>query len=71
MENHIADILRLVLPVREQFKSLPAGSSVMLICGISISPDGEAPSMFFDAETLHVLGEINADLDIDLYCVAS
>jgi len=31
-------------------------------------PDGEVPSMFFDAETLRVLGEINADLDIDLCC---
>ena len=37
--------------------------------GISMYPDGEVPSMFFDAETLRVLGEINADLDIDLYCV--
>jgi len=68
VENHIADMLHLVLPVREQFKSLPAGSSVMLICGISMYPDGEVPSIFFDAETLRVLGEINADLDIDLCC---
>ena len=71
VENHIADLLRLVLPVREKFKSLPAGSSVMLICGISVYPDREMPSLFFDAETLRVLGEIHADLDIDLCCVES
>ena len=69
LESHIADILRVVLPARDKFKSLPAGSSVILTCGISLYPDLEMPSLFLDAETLRVLGEINADVDIDLCCV--
>ena len=55
--------------MRDKFKNLPVGSSVMLTCGVSFSPDSAIPSIFLDTETLRFLGEINADIDVDLYCV--
>ena len=69
LESHITDILKTALPVRDKFKNLPVGSSVMLTCGVSFSPDSAIPSIFLDTETLRFLGEINADIDVDLYCV--
>jgi hypothetical protein len=69
LESHVTDIVRVIQPVCDRFKQLPAESAIVLTCAISVYPDAEMPSIFFDAATVRLLGEINAEVDIDLHCV--
>lgn len=67
LSQHINDILEQVGDARGAFARLPKGCTVTLLC--TIIPEEDLPLLRVQASSLKLLGEIGADLEIDVISV--
>ncbi len=66
LQPHIAYILDIVRPNRNNFEQLPSGSVVELSCVIYVYMD-QRPAIGIDAVSVRELAYINASIDLDYY----
>lgn len=64
LELHIANLLQRLAPAIDKIKSLSEQNTVELSFAIYSE---ERPALHFDKETIAMLGQLGASLDIDLY----
>jgi hypothetical protein len=67
LEEHIKNLSQVIIPHKAKFKNLPSSSYVELSCCIYVHH--EVPEISFSANTIQLLSELQAEIDIDLYCL--
>lgn len=68
LDTHVQSIITRIQPFRGNFKNLDK-CNIWLSCAIYVKDGPSSPSIHFDAETISFLSEINAEIDIDIYCL--
>lgn len=63
--NSAVESLLSLFPDRSAFRRLPSEAEVQLTC--TVYAYGERPWLYFSRQTVSMLGEIGASLDVDIY----
>ena len=69
LDAHVAAILRVIGNAKSNFKHLPQGSTISLLCGITVNQGPGGPSIVFSPQMVAILAELGAEISIDLYCL--
>lgn len=67
MSEHVRDILGQLGDAAQHFARLPAGTITTLRC--TVIPDDDLPILSVDSQSMQRLGEVGADLEIDIVSV--
>jgi hypothetical protein len=68
LSEHVTNVRERLSEASESIGALSRAWKIELSCRVQ-AVGSSAPEMYFDAETLGWLNELNASIDIDLYCV--
>ncbi|WP_158514085.1 DUF4279 domain-containing protein [Geobacter anodireducens] len=70
LATHVKSIINFIKPNIDNFSKL-GKARIWLSCAMYVNQGPSAPSVHFDTESLTFLSKINAEIDVDIYCMGS